>query len=87
MMMLNNKNERQHRSSTLEIILAVVAIASILVLSVLVLITTILKANAAAESTTFSLDQTQTNKCNDFVGCANIGTITFLSDHIILHDL
>ena len=85
-MMLNNKNERQHRSSTLEI-LAVVAIASILVLSVLVLITTILKANAAAESTTFSLDQTQTNKCNDFVGCANTGTITFLSDHIILHDL
>lgn len=52
MMMLNNKNERQHRSSTLEIILAVVAIASILVLSVLVLITTILKANAA-ESTDF----------------------------------
>ena len=86
MMMLNNKNERQHRSSTLEIILAVVAIASILVLSVLVLITTILKANAA-ESTTFSLDQTQTNKCNDFVGCANTGTITFLSDHIILHNL
>ena len=76
--MLNNKKQPQ-RSSTLEIILAVVAIASILVLSALVLIIiTIQEANAAVTaSTTFSLDQTQTNKCSGFTSCSNTGTITF----------
>ena len=77
MMMLNNKKQPQ-RSSTLEIILAVVAIASILVLSGLVLIIAIQEANAAlTASTTFSLDQTQTNKCTGFTSCSNTGTITF----------
>ena len=77
-MVLNNKKQPQG-SSTLEIILAVVAIASILVLSAIVLIViTKQEANAAlTASTTFSLDQTQTNKCSGFTSCSNTGTITF----------
>jgi len=68
----------KHQSSTLEIIAAAVAIATILALSVVVLV--VQEANAAA-STGFSFNQIQENKCSGFAGCSNTGTITFGLNH------
>ena len=64
----------KHQNSTLEIIAAAVAIATILALSVVVLI--VQEANAVT-STRFSFNQVQENKCSGFAGCSNTGTITF----------
>ena len=69
MMMKKNK----HQSSTLEIIAAAVAIATILALSVVLLV--VQEANAAA-STRFSFNQVQGSRCSGFAGCSNTGTIT-----------
>jgi uncharacterized membrane protein len=63
----------KHQSLTLEIIAAAVAIATILALSVVVLV--VQEANAAT-STRFSLNQVQENRCSGFAGCSNTGTIT-----------
>ena len=64
----------KHQSSTLEIIAAAVAIATILALSVVLLV--VQEANAVT-STRFSFNQVQENKCSGFAGCSNTGTITF----------
>ena len=69
MMMKKNK----HQSSTLGILAAAVAIATILALSVVLLV--VQEANAAT-STRFSLNQVQENRCSGFAGCSNTGTIT-----------
>jgi uncharacterized membrane protein len=63
----------KHQSSTLEIIAAAVAIATILALSVVVLV--VQEANAVT-STRFSFNQVQENKCSGFAGCSNTGTIS-----------
>jgi len=70
MMMKKNK----HQSSTLGILAAAVAIATILALSVVLLV--VQEANAAA-STRFSFNQVQDSRCSGFAGCSNTGTITF----------
>jgi hypothetical protein len=77
MIMMKIKNQ----GSTLEITIAVVVIASMLVLSVLVFVTQ--EANAAAVSTKVSVKQTQVNGCKENAKCTNTGTITFGSggDH------
>ena len=64
----------KHQSSTLEMIAAAVAIATILALSVVVLV--VQEANAATASTRFSFSQVQENRCSGFAGCSNSGTIT-----------
>jgi hypothetical protein len=69
MMMKKNK----HQSSTLGILAAAVAIATILALSVVLLV--VQEANAAA-STRFSFNQVQDSRCSGFAGCSNTGTIT-----------
>jgi hypothetical protein len=69
MMMKKNK----HQSSTLGILAAAVAIATILALSVVLLV--VQEANAAA-STRFSFNQVQGSRCSGFAGCSNTGTIT-----------
>ena len=50
-------------------------IASMLVLSVIVLVTQ--EADAAAVSKKVSVKQTQVNKCTESAKCINTGTITF----------
>ena len=65
----------KHQSSTLEITIAAVIIASMLALSVLVLLTQ--EANAAAVSKKISFKQTQVNRCIDSAKCSHTGTITF----------
>jgi hypothetical protein len=67
-MMMKNK----HQSSTLEIIAAAVAVATILAFSVVVLV--VQEANAVT-STRFSFNQD--SRCSGFAGCSNTGTITF----------
>ena len=69
----------KHQSSTLEIIAAAVAIATILALSVVVLV--VQEANAVTASTRFSFNQVQENKCSGFAGCSNTGTITLGLGH------
>jgi CDP-diacylglycerol pyrophosphatase len=69
MMMKKNK----HQSSTLGILAAAVAIATILALSVVVLV--VQEANAVT-STRFSFNQVQDSRCSGFAGCSNTGTIT-----------
>jgi hypothetical protein len=64
----------KYQNSTLEITIAVVVIASMLVLSVLVFVTQ--EANATA-STKVSVKQTQVNKCTESAKCSHTGTITF----------
>jgi hypothetical protein len=68
----------KHQSSTLEIIAAAVAIATILALSVVVLIAQ--EANAVV-STSLSFNQIQENRCSGFAGCSNTGTITLRLGH------
>ena len=68
--MMKNK----HQGSILEIMAAAVIIGTILALSVVVVITQ--QEASAVASTTFSLNQYQTNKCSDSVKCSNTGTIT-----------
>jgi preprotein translocase subunit SecG len=70
MIMMKFKNQ----SSTLEITIAVVVIASMLALSVIVLVTQ--EANAAA-STKVSIKQTQVNQCSGSAKCIKTSTITF----------
>ena len=65
---------KQHQSSTLEIIAAAVIVATMLALSVVVLIAQ--EANAVV-STSLSFNQIQENRCSGFAGCSNTGTITF----------
>jgi hypothetical protein len=64
----------KHQSSTLEITIAAVIIATMLTLSVLVFITQ--EANAVV-SAKLSFKQTQVNKCSGSAKCSNTGTITF----------
>jgi uncharacterized membrane protein len=68
----------KHQSSTLEIIAAAVIVATILALSVVVLIAQ--EANAVT-STSLSFSQIQENRCSGFAGCSNSGTITFGLGH------
>jgi CDP-diacylglycerol pyrophosphatase len=70
MMMMKNK----HQSSTLEIIAAAVAVATIPAFSVVVLV--VQEANAVT-STRFSFNQVQDSRCSGFAGCSNTSTITF----------
>jgi uncharacterized membrane protein len=70
-MMMN----KQHQSSTLEITIAAVIIASMLALSVVVLVTQ--EADAATASKKFSFKQTQVNKCSDSAKCSHTATIIF----------
>ena len=65
----------KNQSSTLEITIAVVVIASMLALSVIVLVTQ--EANAAAVSTKVSVKQTQVNQCSGSAKCIKTSTITF----------
>ena len=69
-MMMKNK----HQSSTLGILAAAVAIATILALSVVLLV--VQEANAVTASTLFSFNQVQGSRCSGFAGCSNTGTIT-----------
>jgi hypothetical protein len=64
----------KHQSSILEITIAAVVIATVLALSVLVLVTQ--EANAAGVSTKASLKQTQLNRCTDSAKCSNTSMIT-----------
>jgi hypothetical protein len=64
----------KNQSSTLEITIAVVVIASMLALSVIVLVT---QEADAAVSKKVSIQQTQVNKCTESAKCNNIGTVTF----------
>ena len=64
----------KHRSSTLEITIAAVVIATVLALSVVVLVTQ--EANAAG-SNKVSLKQTQVNRCTDSAKCSHTATIIF----------
>ena len=66
----------KNQSSRLEITIAVVIIASMLALSVIVLVTQEADA-ASAASTKVIVKQTQVNKCKDNAKCVNTGTITF----------
>ena len=70
-MMKKNK----HQSSTLGILAAAVAIATILALSVVLLV--VQEANAVTASTRFSFNQVQGSRCSGLAGCSNTGTITF----------
>ena len=83
MIMMKIKNQR----STLEITIAVVIIASMLALSVIVLVTQ--EANAAAVSTKVGVKQTQVNKCSGSAKCSHTETIIFRlpgsSDHSSKH--
>ena len=58
----------KYQSSTLEITIAAVIIASMLALSVFILVTQ--EANAAV-STKFSFKQSQVNKCSGSAKCSN----------------
>jgi uncharacterized membrane protein len=66
---------KQLQSSTLEITIAAVIIATMLALSVVVLVTQ--DADAAEVSKKFSFKQTQVNKCSASAKCIKTGTITF----------
>ena len=70
-MMMN----KQHQSSTLEITIAAVIIATMLALSVVVLVTQ--EADAATAIKKVSFKQTQVNKCSGSAKCSHTATITF----------
>ena len=73
------KMMNKHQSSKLEIIAAAVIVATILSLSVLVVVTQ--QEASALASTTLNLEQIQNNKCSGFTRCGSSGTITFLPYH------
>ena len=64
----------KYQSSTLEITIAAVIIATMLALSVLVLVTQ--QEASAVVSMKPSFKQTQVNRCSDSAKCSNTGTIT-----------
>ena len=66
---------KQHQNSKLEITIAAVIIATMLALSVVVLVTQ--EADAATASKKFSFKQTQVNRCSDSAKCSHTATITF----------
>jgi hypothetical protein len=68
----------KHQSSTLEITIAAVVIATVLALSVLVLVT---QEASAAASTKLSFKQIQENKCSRNAKCSNTATITISPGH------
>jgi uncharacterized membrane protein len=77
----------KHQSSTLEITIAAVIIATMLALSVVVLVTQ--EADAATASKKVTFKQTQANKCNGSAKCSHTEKIIFhlpgSSDHSSKH--
>jgi hypothetical protein len=69
------KMMNKHQSSELEIIAAAVIVATILALSVLVVVTQ--QEASALASTRFSFNQIKENRCSGFADCSNTGTIKF----------